>query len=111
MNARRLALLRRAVGSTRNPVLFTGIRARLRKALLGATKKNTETLKSNVLPILDQISSDIELLRGSEARILARNGDFLEKLSEVLRIVTGEMERIMEVAAAVKSDAETENTV
>ncbi|KAK0117549.1 hypothetical protein ONS95_011887 [Cadophora gregata] len=46
------------------------------------------------------------MLRGSEARIRAANGDFLDRLEVVLRGVTDEMERIGEVAARVKKEAE-----
>ncbi len=108
---RRLACLRQAVGTTRNPILFTNIRSRLRTALFNHIKRNMKNLQDQVLNILVQISSDIEMLRGSEARILASNGDFLERLGEVVRIVMPEMERIGALAERVKRDAESQSDV
>lgn len=106
MTARRLSRLRQAIGSTRNPVLFTAIRSRLQKALFELAMEMVDTLDNEVRNILDQIGNNIEVLRGSEAKILAKNGDFLEKLGVVIAAVMGEMETIGGIAAQVKSEAE-----
>jgi hypothetical protein len=66
----------------------------------------TNTLNHDVSDILKQIGNNIEMLRGSEAKILAKNGDFLEKLGVVIGAVAGEMEIIGEVASRVKSEVE-----
>jgi hypothetical protein len=106
VTARRLNRLRQAIGSTRNPILFTAIRSRLRKALFEVAKETMDTLDNDARDILKQIDSNIEMLRGSEAKILAANGDFLEKLGEVMAVVVSEMEIIGETATLVKSRAE-----
>ena len=106
VTARRLSCLRHAIGSTRNPILFTAIRSRLRNALFELAMEITNTLNQNVSDILKQIGNNIEMLRGSEAKILAKNGDFLEKLGVVIGAVTGEMEIIGEIALRVKNEVE-----
>jgi hypothetical protein len=105
VTARRLNRLRQAIGSTRNPILFTAIRSRLRDALFELAMEIVETLDDDVSDILKQIGSNIEMLRGSEAKILAKNGDFLERLGVVIAAVVDEMEIIGEIAARVKSEA------
>lgn len=67
-----------------------------------------KTLEEKFLAILDQISSDIEMLRGSEARILARKGDFLQSLGDELRVLKPKIEKIGVIAAWVKTNAESE---
>ncbi len=46
------------------------------------------------------------MLRGTEAQVLAKNGDFLERLGKVVTRVLEEMERIEGIAAQVKREAE-----
>ena len=106
VKARRLSRLRQAIGSTGNPTLFTAIRSRLRNALSNFAKELVDTLDHDVIDILKQIGSNIEMLRGSEAKILAKNGDFLDKLGIVIAAVMREMEIIGEIAARVKGEAE-----
>lgn len=65
-----------------------------------------KNLHGDINELLRQISTNIEMLRGSEARVLAMNGDFLDRLEIVLRAIMGEMENIEEIAARVKSRAE-----
>ncbi|KAK0122602.1 hypothetical protein ONS96_009642 [Cadophora gregata f. sp. sojae] len=106
VTARRLTRMRQAIGTSRSPVLFTAIRSRLQNAVIQLIKDTLKDLHREINEIFRQISSNVEMLRGSEARILAANGDFLDRLEVVLRGVTGEMERIGEVAARVRREAE-----
>lgn len=106
MTARRKSILSQAIGTTRNPVLFTAIRSRLQKALSETNTYVTTTLDHDVSAILEQIRSNIELLRGSEARVLAKNGDFLDRLSLVVADLMKEMDLIGGIAARVKLVAE-----
>ncbi len=62
--------MRQSIGSERNPVLFTAIRARLRKALYALVEEVVDTLDKDINNILDQIGSNLEMLRGSEAKVL-----------------------------------------
>jgi hypothetical protein len=103
---RRISRLRRAIGSTRDPVLFKAIRSRLQKALFELALETTRTLDDHIRDILEQIGNNIELLRGSEAKILAQNGDFLERLRVVVDEVMVEMAVIGNAAAKVKAEAE-----
>lgn len=106
MAARRRDRMRQAIGSDRSPVLFTAIRTRLHNAVFEVIKDVLKDLHLELNEILRQISSNVEMLRGSEARILAANGDFLDRLAVVLRAVTGDMENIEEMAARIKREAE-----
>lgn len=106
MTARRRDRIRQAIGSDRSPVLFTAIRSRLQNAAFEVIKHVLRDLHLELNEILRQISSSVEMLRGSEARILAANGDFLNRLTVVLRAVTGDMESIEEMAARIKREAE-----
>jgi hypothetical protein len=65
-----------------------------------------DILHHDIIDILQQIGNDIEMLRGSEARILAKNGDFLERLGAVVTNVLSEMDIIGEIATRVRSKAE-----
>ncbi|PVH75179.1 hypothetical protein DL98DRAFT_658308 [Cadophora sp. DSE1049] len=106
VTARRIKRMREAIGSARSPVLFTAIRSRLQNAVFELIKDILKDLHREINEILRQISSNVEMLRGSEARILAANGDFLDRLEVVLRAVAGDMENIEETAARVKRVAE-----
>jgi hypothetical protein len=98
--------LREAIGSTRNPTLFRAIRSRLENDLLLLATNITNILDGEISEILAQIGSNIEMLRGTEARILTKNGDFLERLDGVVAGVLKEMESIGEIAEQVKREAE-----
>jgi hypothetical protein len=45
-------------------------------------------------------------LRGTEAQILAKNGDFLERLGKLVIGILREMESIGDIAAQVRREAE-----
>ncbi len=106
VNFRRLQYLEKAVGSERNPVLFIAMRDRLDRALMDLVAKMNDKIRKEFSAILDQIGNDLELLRGSEAKILARNGDFLEKLSRVVTSVMADMKKIEEIAVLAKREAD-----
>lgn len=56
--------------------------------------------------ILKQIGNDIEMLRGTEAQMLAKNGDFLDRLVKVMTEMEAQMTIIAEMTAIVKAEAE-----
>jgi hypothetical protein len=98
--------LEQAIGSSRRPVLFKAIRNRLQKALTLLNSQVTRELQVEMNQILNQIGSDIEMLRGTEAQVLANNGDFLDKLGKVMAEMETQMLLIAEMTAAVKAEAE-----
>lgn len=106
VTVRRLRRLQEAIGSPRKTVLFTAIRKRLMKALMALNRQLQNELRDEVEQILNQIGSDIEMLRGTEAQILAKNGDFLDRLGKVMAEMEAEMRNITEITAVVKADAE-----
>jgi len=107
VTARRRERFVQAVGTQRNPILFKSIRSRLQKALLELAQRTTASLDHGVSEALEQIGSNIEMLRSSEAKILANNGEFLEKLSEAVTKVMTDMKAIEEIAARVEAEAKT----
>lgn len=52
-----------------------------------------------------QIRADLEMLRGSEAKILAKNGDFLDTLAVVVESAMEGVGMIKNVTELVKEDA------
>lgn len=86
--------------------MFRSIRSRLENDLLLLAADIANILDSEVNDILTQIGSNIELLRGTEAQTLLKNGDFLERLDKVVIGVLRQMEGIGEIAAQVKREAE-----
>jgi len=56
--------------------------------------------------ILKQIGRDIEMLRGTEAQVLAKNGHFLDRLSKVMIEMEDQMMMIAEMTVTVKAEAE-----
>lgn len=106
MTERHLERLEQAIGSSRRPVLFKAIRNRLQKALALLNSQVTRELQVEMRQILKQIGTDIEMLRGTEAQVLAKNGDFLERLGKVVTEVEAQMIMIVEMTAAVKAEAE-----
>lgn len=106
VTARRRTRLAQAIGTVDRPVLFKAIRSRVRKALNQLVAETSDKLEKEIRIILQQISSDIELLHGSEAKILAKNGDFLKRLEKVVANITGNMDSIGEIAARVKDKAD-----
>jgi len=106
VTARRLRRLQQAIGSPRRPVLFVAIRNRVMRALEAVSRQIHNDLREEVEQILRQIGNDIEMLRGTEAQMLAKNGDFLDKLGEVVTELEAQMMIIAEMTAAVKDEAE-----
>ena len=106
MTQRRLDHLQKAIGSTQNPILFGAIRSRLENDLLLLVTDITSTIHRKIGDILAQIRSNIEILRGTEAQVLAKNGDFLERLGGVVTEVLKDLEYIGKVAAQVTRKAE-----
>lgn len=105
VNARRLDCLRRAIGSPRRPVLFTAIYNRLMHALAALSRQMTKDLQKEMGEILKQVGNDIEILRGTEAQMLAKDG-FLEKIKNVMKEVEAQMAMISEMTAVVKAEAD-----
>ncbi|CZR67592.1 uncharacterized protein PAC_17491 [Phialocephala subalpina] len=105
VTARRLACLRQAIGSDRNPILFSAIRSRLQNDLFELAADTADILDSEIKNILTLIEHNIEMLRGTEAKVLAKNGNFLERLGRVAAGVLREMENIMDIAAQVMREA------
>lgn len=62
-------------------------------------------LEEEVKEILAQVGTNLELLQGTEAQVLAKNGDFLERLGKVVTEVLKEMEEIGDNAAQAKKEA------
>ncbi len=86
--------------------MFTDIRNRLMTALQALNLQIHNDLREQTDQILKQIGTDIEMLRGTEAQMLAKNGDFLDRLGEVVADVEAQMKVIGEMTAAVKAEAE-----
>jgi hypothetical protein len=105
VTARRLRRLQEAIVSPRRTFLFTAIRERLMRALEELSSQINNELRDEVEQVLTQIVSDIEMLRGTESQMLAKNGDFLDKLSKVMAEMEAQMKSITEVTAVVKADA------
>ncbi|KIM94328.1 hypothetical protein OIDMADRAFT_149423 [Oidiodendron maius Zn] len=105
---RRLDRLQKAIGTAQNPILFGAIRSRLENDLLLLVADITNTINRKIGDILAQIRSNIEILRGTEAQVLAKNGDFLERLGGVVTEVLKDLEYIGKVAAQVKRKAESD---
>jgi hypothetical protein len=103
---RRLSCLRQAIGSYHNPVLFSAIRSRLQNDLFEHAANTAGMFDVEVNDILTQIGKNIEMLRGTEAKVLAKNGDFLERLGWVATGALSEMENISEIVARVMRDAQ-----
>lgn len=100
-----------AIGSSRDPILFAAIRRRLRNALFELARIVTTSLRHSIRDIVREIGNNIEMLRGSEARILATNGDFLERLGTIMDDIRGEMDIIGDTAASVRNAAEQQRRV
>jgi predicted site-specific integrase-resolvase len=75
------------------------------KALEELSSQINNELQDEVEQVLTQIGSDIKMLRGTESQMLAKNGDFLDKLSKVMAEMEAQMKSITEVTAVVKADA------
>lgn len=105
MTERRLACLRHAIGSYHNPTLFRAIRSRLQNDLFELAADVADKLDSEIKNILTLIEKNIEMLRGTEAKVLAKNGDFFEALGRVIAGALKEMGKIMEIAAEVMREA------
>ena len=98
--------MRQAIGSDHNPILFSNIRYRLQNDLFELAADTADILDGKLNDILTQIGKNIEMLRGTEAKVLAKNGDFLERLGRVATGVLREMENISKIAAQVMREAE-----
>ncbi|KAI9698042.1 MAG: hypothetical protein M1836_004395 [Candelina mexicana] len=103
---RRMSYLRGAIGSTNDPILFNQIRSRLRGDLLTLFVDIRNGLRKDTLEILTQIGADLEMLRGTEAKLLAKNGDFLGRLEGVMKEVLEHMVKIEGSVKPVKKQAE-----
>jgi hypothetical protein len=68
-------------------------------------------LQSGITAVLDKIGQDLEMLRGSEARVLAKNGDFLERLGEVVQTVLRDMDTITEATDVMKLQAKQDGYI
>jgi hypothetical protein len=75
------------------------------KALEGLSSQITNELRDEVEHVLTQISSDIEMLRGTESQMLAKNSDFSDRLGKVMAEMEAQMKSITEVTVVVKADA------
>lgn len=62
-------------------------------------------LGDEVEEIRAQVGTNLNLLQGTEAQVLAKNGDFLERLGKVVTKVLKEMEEIGDTAAQAKKEA------
>jgi len=106
VTARRISRLAQAIGTTRNPALFSTVATMLATALRRLRTGLKMKIQGELERILHRISRDLEMLRGSEAKILAKNGDFLERLEVVVTEVLEELEMIRNVTAVVREDAQ-----
>jgi hypothetical protein len=106
VTARRISYLQEAIGSPRRPILFAAIRNRVIKAIYELSRQMADELQEEMDEILKQVGNDIEILRGTEAQMLAKNGDFLERLHEVVKETEIQMAVISQMTAAVKTEAE-----
>jgi DNA integrity scanning protein DisA with diadenylate cyclase activity len=86
--------------------LFKAIQSRLGYDLLLLAIDMVKIFDGEISDILEQIGSSIEMLRGTEAQVLAKNGDFLERLRRAVTGALKEMENIEEVAEQAKREAE-----
>jgi hypothetical protein len=101
-----LRRLQDAIGSSRRPSLLTAIRDRLVKALTALSGEMADDLRREMDQILKQIGDDIEILRGTEAQMLAKNGDFLERLNGVMTEMETQLALITDMTVDVKAEAE-----
>ena len=75
------------------------------KALEGLSSQIANELRDEVEHVLTQIGSDIEMLRGTESQMLAKNGDFSDRLGKVMAEMEAQMKSITQVTVVVKADA------
>jgi len=102
---RRLARLHQGVGSPSNPILFRNLRARLSIAFVRLFSATVEDLQMGMKSILEQVGYDLEMLRGSEAKVLAKNGKFLETLERIVEEIFVEIGNVKEVTEVVRERA------
>lgn len=76
------------------------------KALEALSRQIHNDLREEMEQILKQIGSDIEMLRGTEAQMLAKSGNFLDRLGKVMAEMEAQMTIIAEMTVAVKAEAE-----
>lgn len=101
-----MGYLKAALGSPRDPILFDQMRSFLCEDLLELFADINSTMRTETLAILNQIGTDLEMLRGTEARLLAKNGDFLDRLGAVMGVVLKDMVYIEASVKPVKEKAE-----
>jgi len=102
VDLRGINLLRRAVGSYLNPVLFNTIQNRLATALEELFSANASEIQEAMTAIIEQIRSDLKTLKGIETNSSRDNSSFLLELVKVKDQVLGDMKDLIEVMKIVK---------
>jgi hypothetical protein len=105
VDLRGINLLRRAVGSYLNPVLFNTIQNRLATALEEVFSANASEIQEAMTAIIEQIRSDLKTLKGIEINSSRDNSSFLLELTKVKDQVLGDMKDLTEVIKIVKVEA------
>jgi hypothetical protein len=101
---RRLSTLEETIGRNGSTTLFSAIQSRLSTAYPVSISKVGDRLIAQMNVIMDQISSDLDMVRGTEARLLAQNGNFLETLGTAMRNIERDMQRVKELVEAVRAN-------
>jgi hypothetical protein len=85
VNLRHINLLRRAVGSSSNPVLFKNIQNRVWMALQGGFSASSAEVQKAITEIIEQIRSDLEMLKGTCANNSGDNSGFSKEFGRSQR--------------------------
>jgi glutamine synthetase type III len=103
--------VRKAIGSRSDPVILLKVRQRLIAALETLALQVKEDVRAKLTKILHQIENDLKMLRASEAKVLAKNGHFLEQLGKVVESVLVDMDRVKAATDLVKVNAKQDGYI
>ena len=101
VTVRRLATLKATVRST----LFPSIHRLLSAALTALIQSTGKDITAAANEVFTQIGQDLEMLKGSEAKVLAKNGNYLQRLEAVVDDVLKDLERVGQLLAPVRKQA------
>jgi hypothetical protein len=108
---RKFNLLRRAIGTPPNPILFSKIRICLSSALEALFLTTSVASQEHIVTILRPIATDLEMLRGPEARALAENRNHSERLGMVVDKVLLDMGQVKEATDSVEEQAKKDGYI
>jgi len=103
---RRINMIRNTIGTATHPEILKNIQGRLEIAIEELVLDIYTDLESRIMRILEEVGYNLELLRGSEAKVLKMNGNFLNQLDQVLNDIQRDMDKMKDVTDVVKALAE-----